>query len=208
VNALEQQRMPRDAAALAQNAGAAQQPPAPAGRELVRVVSPARAAALEREIDRSTSREDIGRLAVYLTRSYASAASLLLVHRNLIQGLCGDGIQVRPDAILFPADAASVFGEVAASNRPFRGAPRADGIDARILRALGREHVQEIAVLPVALSGRVVNLLYADNGPETLGDASVAALTSICARVAASYERLIRDRKRGQNAGAGEELAT
>jgi hypothetical protein len=60
--------------------------------------------------------------------------------------------------------------------------------------------VQEIAVLPVALSGRVVNLLYADNGPEALGDASVAALTSICARVGAAYERLIRERKRSAQA--------
>ena len=162
--------------------------------------SPAAAAALEAEIDRSSSREAVARLAVYLARSYASATALLLVHRGIIQGLCADGLQGRPDAILFPTDAASVFGEVAASGRPFRGAPRAGGLDARILRALGREHVQEIAVLPVRLSGRVVNLLYADNGPEALGDASAAALTAVCARVAAAYERLIRERKRSPRA--------
>ena len=55
--------------------------------------------------------------------------------------------------------------------------------------------VQEIAILPVTLRGRVVNVLYADNGPEALGDASAAALTSVCARVAAAYERLIYARK-------------
>lgn len=83
---------------------------------------------------------------------------------------------------------------------------RAGGLDARILRALGREHAQEIAVLPVVLGGRVVNLLYADNGPEALGDASIAALSSICTRVGAAYERLIRARKRSdQNVGAGSE---
>jgi hypothetical protein len=175
-------------------------PPAPVRRELARSASPMAAAALEAEIDRSASREDVGRLAVYLARSYASAAALLLVHRDIIQGLCADGLEVRPDAILFPAGAASVFGEVAASNRPFRGASCGGGLDARILRALGREHVQEIAVLPIVLSGRVVNLLYADNGPEALGDASVAALVSVCARVGAAYERLIRERKRSAQA--------
>lgn len=170
--------------------------PAPADR----IPSPAAAAALEAEIDRSGSREAVARLAVYLARSYASATALLLVHRGIVQGLCADGIAGRADAILFPADASSVFGQVAASGQPYRGAPRAMGLEARILRALGREHVQEIAVLPVMLGGRVVSLLYADNGPEALGDASAAALACVCTRVAAAYERLIRERKRGPHA--------
>jgi hypothetical protein len=167
--------------------------PPPAGAP----ITPAAAAALEAEIDRSRSREAVGRLAVYLARSYASSAALFLVRRDMIEGLCSDGLPGRPDAVLFPAGAASVFGAVAAGGLPFRGAPPTQGLDARILRALGREQVQEIAILPVALAGRVVNLLYADNGPESLGDASVAALRAICARVADAYERLIRERKRG-----------
>jgi hypothetical protein len=173
--------------------------PAPSGTPGV-PTSPAAAAALEAEIDRSRSREAVARLAVYLARSYASAAALFLCHRGIVQGLCGDGLPGRADVILFPTGAASVFGEVAASGRAFRGAPRAGGLDTRIQRALGREHVQEVAVLPVLLSGRVVNLLYADNGPEALGDASAAALTAVCARVADAYERLIRERKRSAEA--------
>ena len=166
--------------------------PGPAG-----VPTPGAAAALEAEIDRSGSRETVARLALYLARGYASATALMLVHRGFVQGLSADGLTNRTDAILFPADATSAFGEVAASGRPFRGAPPAHGLDARVLRALGREHVQEIAIPPVTLRGRIVNLLYADNGPEALGDASAAALTSVCARVAAAYERLITERERG-----------
>ncbi|HXK21750.1 MAG TPA: hypothetical protein VMS55_03635 [Myxococcota bacterium] len=173
-------------------------PPAARGSERLAagaLISPGASAALEAEIDRSHSREAVARLAVYLARSYASAAALLLVRRDMIEGLCGEGLAGRPDAVLFPAGAASVFGEVAGSGRPFRGAPPAQGLDARVLRALGREHVQEIAVLPVRVAGRTVNLLYADNGPESLGDASAAALGAICARVGDAYERLIRERK-------------
>jgi hypothetical protein len=161
---------------------------------------PAAAAALEAEIDRASSQEAVARLAVTLARGYASATALLLVHRSIIQGLCADGLEGRADAILFPDGAGSVFGEVAATGRAFRGAPRAGGLDARILRALGRERVREIAVLPVSLGGRIVNLLYADNGPEPLGDAPAAALTAVCTRVAAAYERLIRERKRSAGA--------
>jgi hypothetical protein len=168
-----------------------------------RVPSPAAAAALEAEIDRSGSRESVARLALYLARGYASATALLLVHRGMVQGLAGDGLLGQPDTILFPADASSAFGEVAASGRPFRGAPPANGLDARILRAFGREHVQEIAILPVTLRGRIVSLLYADNGPEALGDASAAALTSVCTRVAAAYERLIQAQKSGALTASG-----
>jgi hypothetical protein len=162
------------------------------------------AAALEAEIDRAVGREAVARLAVKLARSYASATALLLVHRGIIQCLCADGLEGRPDAVLFPAASASIFGEVASSGGRFRGTPRAGGLDARILRGLGREQVQEIVVLPVVLSGRVVNLLYADNGPEAIGDASAAALTSVCARVAAAYGRLIRTHKRSARRGPGQ----
>jgi GAF domain-containing protein len=160
-----------------------------------RVPSPAAAAALEAEIDRAGSRDAVARLALYLARGYASASALLLVHRGIVQGLCADFLE-RADTILLPADESSVFGEVAASGKSFRGAPPTQGLDARILRAFGREHAQEIAILPITLRGRVVGLLYADNGPEALGDASAAALTSVCARVAAAWERLIHARKR------------
>jgi hypothetical protein len=176
----------------------------PARREPARAHAPrapgSRAAALEAQLDRAGSREAVAHIAVQLARSYASAAALLLVHRGIIQGVCGDGLAGRPEAVLVPASTASVFGAVAASGRPHRGAPRAAGLDARILRALGREHAREIAVLPVSLRGRVVSLVYADDGPDPLGDASFAALASVCARVANAYERLIRARKLGASA--------
>jgi hypothetical protein len=42
----------------------------------------------------------------------------------------------------------------------------------------------------------VVNLLYADNGSEPLGDTSAAALSVVCARIAGAYERVIREQRR------------
>ena len=52
-------------------------------------------------------------------------------------------------------------------------------------------------MLPVRLRGRAVNVLYADNGPQTLGDASVAALEAVCAHIARAYERIILEHKQG-----------
>ena len=79
---------------------------------------------------------------------------------------------------------------------PQRLAAPSAGVDARILRAMGRADAAEIAILPVAIHGRVVNLLYVDNGPDRIGETSYAALLTLCDLVAQAYERLILSCKR------------
>lgn len=167
------------------------------GRPLPRPSSsPEAAALLELELAQCRTPEAVSALGVHLASNYASAVALLLVHRGMIQGLRSRGMGEREPALLFPADSASLFAEAVASGRPFRTAPRRRSpLDARILRVLGRQHVREMAVLPVCLRGRVLNLVYADNGSEPLGDASFAALGAVCARLASAYERLILTRK-------------
>ncbi|HME72911.1 MAG TPA: hypothetical protein VKM54_24025 [Myxococcota bacterium] len=158
--------------------------------------SAATAAALEAEIDRSTHREHVARLAVHLARAYVSAAALLRIHRGVIHGVCGEGVANCGKQLLFPSEVTSPFAEVVASHSPVRGLPPQEGLGARILGMLGRESAQEIAVLPIVIQGRVVGLLYADNGAQALADASFAALQAVCTRLAKAYERLILTRKR------------
>jgi hypothetical protein len=160
-------------------------------------VSPAAAAALEAEIDRCTSREHVARLAVHLARAYAPGAALFQVHRGVIEKICSEGPACSGEGLLFPVDTPSLFAEVAASGESFRGAPPDGALEKRVFQVLGRQHAREIAVLPIAIRGRVVSLLYADNGPEALADASVAALGAVCARVSRAYQRLILERKAG-----------
>ena len=159
--------------------------------------SPAAAAAFEAEIDGCTSREHVARLAVHLARAYSPAAALFLVHRGMIERICGDGSAARGGRTPVSGRCLEPLRRGDRERRAVSGRASQDGFEDRILRALGRQHVQEIAVLPVAIRGRVVNLLYADNGPEALGDASVAALAAVCARVSRAYERLILERKAG-----------
>ena len=61
---------------------------------------------------------------------------------------------------------------------------------------LRRDDVREIAVLPVTVRAHTLGLLYADNGPEPVGDAAFAALGAACTRIASAYERIILLRKR------------
>lgn len=166
------------------------------GRPLPRRLSPAAASVFEMEMSRSPSRNAVARLGVQWATSYASAAALLVVNRGMIQGLASSGMRDLEPAVLFPVDAPSVFSRVVVDGRPQRGAVPANPLDRRILQVLGRGQAREFGVFPVAVRGRVVSLLYVDNGPETLGDAAAAALSVVCRRLGGAYERLILERKR------------
>jgi len=157
--------------------------------------TPAAAAALEVEIDRCVSREHVARLAVHLARAYAGCAAICAVRPDRIEAVAAEGFEGNVGALFFPADADSLFARVAQTGEAFRGVPPAGGLDQQVLGALGRRHVREIAILPVSLRGRVVSLLYADNGAEVLGDAATAALGTVCTRIARAYARLILERK-------------
>jgi len=53
-------------------------------------------------------------------------------------------------------------------------------------------------LLPVAIRGRVVNLLYVDNGLDVIAVTAEAALRALARVVAEAYENLLIARKRAR----------
>lgn len=82
--------------------------------------------------------------------------------------------------------------------RLYCGAPGRDPLTIRILRSLGREGVREIALVPICVQERLVAFLYADAVWKPFAPGSVAGLFAICQETAATFERLIVERKRNQ----------
>jgi hypothetical protein len=160
---------------------------------------PRDALSLEALLAGATDRDAAGRAAVALARMHVEAAALLVVHRGMVMGVLGDGgdLDRHIEAVLVPIDADSVLARAAASGQPYRGAPPEAALDARVLRALGRAGAREIAVLPIALRGRVVNLLYVDAGANPIAETAIGALHALTLCVARAYERLILSRKQG-----------
>ena len=78
----------------------------------------------------------------------------------------------------------------------FHGQPSREGIDVSVVRLLSGREPCEAAILPIRVGGRVVNLLYVDNGDDPLAASSLAALGALCDSVSAAYVRLISDRRR------------
>ena len=155
------------------------------------------AVAFESALTKADDRDRVGRLALRLARLHARAAATFVVRGDVIAAFQGDGETIDSDieGLLIPLRAETIFAAVAASGQPWRGRPPAAGPDGRVLGALGRRDVRESVVLPIAVRGRVINLLYADNEGEPLAETSVAALGALCRCVAQAYERLILDHK-------------
>jgi hypothetical protein len=163
--------------------------------------TPARDAAsvdrLEADLLRVSSRERVAPLVLTIAAAHARHSALFAVRDGMIQGVLagGDGAPRRIDAIFVPVDAPSLLAGPA-RGEVFYGAPARTGIDAAILRALGWREVREVAAMPIAVAGRVVYLLYADNGAEPLEAASLAALGALCDQARATWSRLIVENTR------------
>ena len=160
--------------------------------------TPVEVAHLEAELHAAFDRDEVARLALRLARRYARAAALFVVNRGVVAGLRAeaDGLEHPVDGILVPADGDSFFAAPLKSGEAHRSGTASSPMDARILHAMGRGGARDRMIAPVTIGGRVVNLLYADNGPEALATTSAAALRALAAAVGAAYERLIVARKR------------
>lgn len=178
-------------------------PPADETQEFVPAVdpvpeSPTQVAALEAEIQGAADRDDVARLGMRLARRFARCAALLVVNRGVIAGLRGEGegVDERIEGVMISCSVDGLFARAAEIGKSVRASAPFDGMDARVLTALGRRDVHGALVVPIAIRGRVVNLLYADNGPDPIPLTSAAALEALGICIAQAYERLILSRKR------------
>jgi len=172
---------------------------ADAPREGDAAPDPSQVAALEIELANAADRDSIGDAAVRIACCYARVAGVFMVNRGMIQGMrgAGEGLEQRIQGMLIPAKRENALGLVAATGEPFRGELSDTGIDGQLLRALGREDATESVILPIRMRGRVVNLLYADNGPDPVTHTGVGALDALCGCIASAYQQLILRKKTG-----------
>jgi hypothetical protein len=159
-------------------------------------------AILERQIADAKDRDEVAALTLRIARYHARVAALFVVNQGLVAGLCGsgEGLENRLEGIMIPTSADSLMARPLETGELVRGGAPPGSVDQRVLRAMGRDAIEELAVLPICIGKRVVNLLYVDNGSGPLAKTSLAALRVLCAAVGRVYERLILERKRSGRA--------
>jgi hypothetical protein len=162
------------------------------------VPGPSEIASLEVQLEATADRDEIVRLGLRIARGYCDATALFVLRDGKLIGFAasGKGVEDKIRGVELPLESVSIFTQPALLREPFRGAPPHDGIDGRMLECMNRAEAQEVFVQPVEIRERVVNVLYADNGADSLGDTSVAALSALSHCISRAYGRLIVDAKR------------
>lgn len=153
---------------------------------------------LERRLIDAKDRDEVASITLGIARHYATAAALFVVNKGIVAGLsgAGGGLEERIEGIMIPTNADSLMATPIETGRPVRSAAPLGAVDQRVLRAMGRDTVHHVAVLPIVIGKRAVNLLYVDAGPDPLAETALAALRVLCIAVGKVYERLIVERKR------------
>ena len=178
-------------------AHAAEAPERSGGARLAPARSAAEAARLEEALVMTADRGAVVPTALRAAAFHARVAAVFDVREGMIHGVLAAGGPAggRIDGLCVSASEPGMLG-AAARGKVFHGRPPSDGIDGAAVRIVAGERPLEAAVLPIAIDGRVVQLLYVDNGPDPLPARSLAALGALCDGVATAYRRLVSEHTR------------
>jgi hypothetical protein len=161
------------------------------------VSSAASLASLEQGLAHARDRDAVVAHALAIALTHARAVALFAV-RGTAQGLAAAGEVACRDlrGVLVAPEPGSLLASALERGAWVRGAPRRDGLDARLAHLLRPAPPAELGFFPIRIANRVVNVLYADNGPEPFAPAACEALAALCQRVSTSYARIIVERKK------------
>ena len=146
-----------------------------------------------------TDRERLIEVAFSIASCFAPRVALFSVNQGSVQGVrqCERG-QSRPvEGVVLPLAAACMLSEAATRAEPTRTDARVRPADQHVLALLQDPDATEVALFPVAIKKRVVNVLYASKPGEPLGPIAFGALSLLAQEMGLAYGRLILMRKTG-----------
>ncbi|NMO14068.1 general secretion pathway protein GspE [Pyxidicoccus fallax] len=168
-----------------------QQPPAPPP-------TPLTFAEAQAELARSSDREDVAHTVLRFALGKWKRSLLLSVQGSLVTGWHGMGASVREAAVRRIGVALreqSTFRLVRDTRSHYIGPVKRDAAMAVFYKLLGGGFPTTAVILPLLVRGKVVHLLYVDNGPDQLTPPDVGELLILSQSVGRSYEAMMRRRK-------------
>lgn len=150
------------------------------------------------ELARSSDREDVAHTVLRFALGKWKRNLLLSVQGSLVTGWRGMGEGVR-DAVVrrigVPLREQSTFRLVRDTRSHYIGPVRRDAAMGMFYKLLGGGFPTTAVILPLLVRGKVVHLLYVDNGPNELTLPDVGELLILSQSVGRSYEAMMRRRK-------------
>jgi len=148
-------------------------------------------------IDAALTRDEVVEAVLALCLGFFKRVIFFIVREPWVLGWGGAGEGMdRPLAtsLRIPLDAPSVFQTVTRAKTPSIGRMGPEEENQRFLKLLGKRPGTNAAFFPVAVRGRVVNLIYGDNGAAGNVKADLGELIVLIQKVPRAYLRIIRKR--------------
>jgi hypothetical protein len=148
-------------------------------------------------IDEAASRDEIVRALLDVCHRFFRRVVFFIVREPWVLGWSGAGEGMSDslaESLRVPLDQPSVFQTVTRDKTVFIGRLGPEQEDQRVLQLLSKKPNTNAALFPIAVRGRVVNLVYGDNGPAGNVKPSLGELLVLLQRVPRAYLRIIRRR--------------
>jgi hypothetical protein len=150
------------------------------------------------ELSRSSDREQVATTVLRFALGKWKRSLLLSVHGSLVTGWRGMGKGVREAAVKrigIGLQSPSTFRLVRDTRAHYVGPVRRDAASGFFYKLLGGDYPTTAVILPLLVRGKLVHMLYVDNGPGQLTPPDVGELLILSQSVGRSYEAMIRRRK-------------
>lgn len=143
-------------------------------------------------------RDQIARIVLGFASGTFKRTGLFLVRPDMVMGWDAAGQGLSRDVVerlMVPLNVPSVFKLVCDMRAHFLGAIPKSPVNSRFLKTLGGEPPKSAFVIPILFKGKVVNILYGDNGPGTDATYDIGELLILAMKIPQSFEDLIRRTK-------------
>lgn len=153
-------------------------------------------AAAEELLEAAVTRDEVVDAALGLCLRFFRRVIFFIVREPWCLGWSGAGEgmdRALASSLKIPLDQPSVFQSVARDRTVFIGRLGPGAENLRFMAALAKRPGTNAALLPVAVKGRIVNLIYGDNGTGNL-KGSLGELLVLLQKVPRAYLRIIRRR--------------
>ena len=160
-------------------------------------LEPRNADAAAAAIDCAATRDDVVAAALALGRCYFKRVIFFIVREPWVLGwdATGEGMdRARAASLQMPLDTPSVFQGVTRNRAVFVGRLGPEGANQKFLEAIGKKAGGTAALIPIAVRGRVVNLLWGDSGATGAGRGDLGQLMAHMQKIPRAYLRIIRAR--------------
>jgi hypothetical protein len=139
-----------------------------------------------------TDRDQIAHLVLLASRSRAARALLLQVQGAVAVGWdgLGDGME-NARAVALPLAADSAFALVVKTRSHYLGPLRKTPSNIRFLAALGKQVPRSAAIFPILHGGRVLYMLYLDNGHKQQAPTDVGEMLILSQRIGQTVGELV-----------------